>query len=131
MGELGKWEMADPIWMPHTAQQGYFGVGWGLYFTLVHLKAWEWLAVVIVILLEVTYQIVQALVPSSVNLYFGGEGFSYSNLIYGCGGMLLGLFIDLAAPPHVRPWNSDPCSDKEGKVGYDACWAEYEATNGL
>ena len=34
--------------------------------------------------------------------YFGGYGFDYYALLYGFGGGLIGLLLDLIAPPHIR-----------------------------
>ena len=78
----------------------------GLYFTFVHLYLAEWISVLIVIFLEVCYQIKDGLVPNDggkeILKYFGGDGFSYKDLIYDVSGMTFALIVDLIAPPHVR-----------------------------
>ena len=105
-GELGEWRWAQDSWMPTQDHQAHFAIGMGLYFTFVHLYLAEWISTLIVILLEVCYQIKDGLVPNDggkeILKYFGGDGFSYKDLIYDASGVAFALIIDLIAPPHVR-----------------------------
>ena len=105
-GELGEWRWAQDSWMPTQDHQAHFAIGMGLYFTFVHLYLAEWISTLIVILLEVCYQIKDGLVPNDggkeILKYFGGDGFSYKDLIYDVSGITFALIIDLIAPPHVR-----------------------------
>ena len=39
-------------WVPYKQNLCYFGIAWGLYFMWVHLKVWEWLAIILVLVIE-------------------------------------------------------------------------------
>ena len=115
--ELGVWYWAADTmddWLPLGQNQAYFGTGWGLYFTWTTFQVHEWISVIIVVLLETSWQIVHGMVPDTTNAYLGGKGFSYIRLVYGIGGMTLALLFDLMIPPHIRPFGADdPCEDYE------------------
>ena len=92
--------------MPNHDQQAHFAVALGLYYTFVHMYLAEWISSIIVIVLDVVWQIKDGLVPidggKEVWKYLGGDGFSYRNLVYDMSGLALALIIDLAVPPHIR-----------------------------
>ena len=130
-------EMADittDSWLPYKVNMTNFGVAWGLYFTFVHLRVHEWVAIIVVLLLELGWQLVQAYVdaPSpfsydgSVGAYLGGSGFNYANAVWAVGGMTLAFLIDLMQPPVVRPlggYDVDPCAQWEkNDDDYNECY---------
>ena len=84
----------------------HFAIACGFYYTFVHMYLAEWISVIIVIFIDVVWQIKDGLVPidggREIWKYLGGDGFSYRNLVYDMSGLVLGLAIDLAVPPHVR-----------------------------
>ena len=106
-GEIGVWRLAEPEWMPLPAQQANFATAWGFYFIFVHYELYEWAAWLVVGTLNVIWQVVMGYVPASKVPYFGGDGFSYTNLVYAASGMTLALIVDVAMPPHWRPLYSN------------------------
>ena len=147
VGTLGEWRWATADWMPtkESYNQANFLSGWGFYWAFVHMNVHEWVAVIVVLLLETCWQIVMGMVPDTeeddvgtpnVNgvPYIGGRGFSYTNLVYAAGGMLIALLIDLIAPPHIRPMGKkdDPCLEfEDSQEDYDQCWAALEEMNDM
>ena len=73
----------------------------------VHFEVWEWVAAICVIVANTFWQIVMGMVPASSVPYFGGDGFSYTNLVYATGGTVLAMLVDVAMPPHWKPLHSD------------------------
>ena len=122
-------------WLPYSSNMTNFGVAWGLYFMWVHLRVYEWLSIILVLLIETGWQLVQAYIiaPSPVlgtertaEAYIGGEGFNYATYIWAIGGMFLGFLVDLMQPPAVRPlggYDVDPCAkwDKNDD-DYNECY---------
>ena len=51
---------ADPSWVFGPGAQANFFIGWGLYFTMVSLDVHEWIAILILVVLETGWQIGQA-----------------------------------------------------------------------
>ena len=136
-------EMADittDSWLPYKVNMTNFGVAWGLYFTFVHLRVHEWVAIIVVLLLELGWQLVQAYVyapvpfayDGSAGAYIGGAGFNYANAVWAVGGMTLAFLIDLMQPPVVRPlggYDVDPCAQWEkNDDDYNEC---YDALSDL
>ena len=130
-------EMADittDSWLPYKVNMTNFGVAWGLYFTFVHLRVHEWVAIIVALLLELGWQLVQAYVAApvpfdfdgSAGAYIGGTGFNYANAIWAVGGMTLAFLIDLMQPPVVRPlggYDVDPCAQWEkNDDDYNECY---------
>ena len=118
-------------WMPYTAQLNNFGIAWGMYWMWVHLRVHEWIAIILVVFIEVGWQMVQAFVPTAadgIGLYLGGDGFNYANLIYATGGMTLAFLIDLMQPPSVRPLGGyKKCEKLEpGTPDYEKCLMNLE-----
>ena len=124
--------------MPVNANLANFGVAWGLYFMWVHLRLYEWLAVLLVLLIETGWQITQAMVTCAANpcvegdgaaYYIGGWGFNYANYIYAIGGMTLAFLIDLMQPPHIRPiggYPPMPCEQFHEEDQISECYALLE-----
>ena len=87
--------------VPHNVSM--FMSGYGLYYFFVHYWVSEGWAVFAVIMLIGCFEIMHALIPTAtVQAPLGGDGFSYYKLIYGVGGMLIGLILDLIWPPSIR-----------------------------
>ena len=123
-------------WLPYTSNMTNFGVAWGLYFMWVHLRVHEWLAIILVLLIETGWQLMQAYIIAPVpfaydgtaEAYLGGAGFNYATYIWAIGGMFLAFLIDLMQPPAVRPlggYDVDPCvkwddNDDDYNECYDA-----------
>ena len=120
-------------WLPYPANQANFGVAWGLYFTFVHLRVHEWIAIIVVALIELGWQLVQAYILAPVpfaydgtaEAYLGGAGFNYANMIWATGGWFLAFLIDLMQKPHVRPlggYDIDACAKwKDDQDYYEWC----------
>ena len=76
----------------------------------VHFHVWEWLSIVLAILLAFVWQCKNALIPYTTyngttadgQRYFGGWGFDYKASIYGAGGVLLAFLLDVMWPPAIR-----------------------------
>ena len=127
-------------WLPYTSNMTNFGVAWGLYFMWVHLRVHEWLAIILVLLIETGWQLVQAYIIAPVpfaydgtaEAYIGGAGFNYATYIWAIGGMTLGFLIDLMQPPAVRPlggYDVDPCAKwDDNDDDYNEC---YDALSDL
>ena len=116
-------------WLPYNANLANFGVAWGLYFTWVHLRVHEWVAIIIMILLELGWQLVQAYIIAPIpytkdgtaEAYIGGYGFNYANMIWATGGWFLAFLVDLMQKPHWRPlggYDVDPCLKWEDDQDY-------------
>ena len=131
--EMWKWRMASDetyygydakhsSFMPYQENVANLGLGWGLYFMMVHFYAWEWLAIVLVIMLQFVWQCKNALVPYyNFNLnaagtildgtwtarYFGGMGYSWKAEIYGAGGVFLAFLLDVMWPPALQPMRDE------------------------
>ena len=127
-------------WLPYTSNMTNFGVAWGLYFMWVHLRVHEWLAIILVLLIETGWQLVQAYIIAPVpfaydgtaEAYIGGAGFNYATYIWAIGGMFLGFLVDLMQPPAVRPlggYDVDPCAKwDDNDDDYNEC---YDALSDL
>ena len=102
-------------WNPEHLNVMNFGVGFGMYFMFVHFYAWEWLAILLVLLLQFIWQCKNALIPymdwqtnglviTGMNRrYFGGFGYSYKHEIYGAAGVLMAFLLDVIWPPAIQP----------------------------
>ena len=121
--EMWKWRSAanteyigydddDVTFSPTTINVANFGVGFGLYFMMVHFYAPEWVSIIVALLLQFIWQCKNALVPyvnyDATTLtwsrrYFGGFGYSYRQEIYGAGGVLIAFLLDLMWPPAIQP----------------------------
>ena len=121
--EMWKWHSASNTdyigyddayysWNPYPMNVANFGVGFGVYFMMVHFYAWEWLAIVLVLLLQFMWQCKNALVPyvnydsttaTWTRRYFGGFGYSYRQQIYGAGGVFIAFLLDVIWPPAIQP----------------------------
>ena len=99
----------------------YFGISWGLYFSFVHVGAWEWLAIILVLVIETGWQLIQAYVISpvpysydgTIEAFIGGAGFNFIQMIYATGGLIGAFLVDLMQAPLVRPlggYEIDPCA---------------------
>merc|ERR1712072_585956 len=85
-----------------------------MYFMFVHYHVWEWLSMLLVFLIQFIWQAKNAMVPyvnfKDVNnaslgwdrRYFGGMGYSYKAEIWGAGGVIFAILVDLMWPPHIR-----------------------------
>ena len=116
--ELFGWTMASDVdknyyadadvydsWKPTDYNQMYFTAGLWLYFMMVHFAAAEWVSLVISTCLVGVWQIKNALIPGYGDdevKYFGGYGFDYYAMLYGVAGSVVGILLDLIAPPHIR-----------------------------
>ena len=103
---------ANYSWNPYPMNVSNFGVGFGMYFMMVHFYAWEWLAILLVLLLQFIWQCKNALVPfvdwdattvTWSRRWFGGNGYSYRQQIYGAGGVLIAFLLDVIWPPAIQP----------------------------
>ena len=127
-------------WLPYTSNMTNFGIGWGLYFMWVHLRVHEWLAIILVLLIETGWQLIQAYIIAPIpfafdgtaEAYLGGYGFNYATYIWAIGGMFLAFLVDLMQPPAVRPlggYDVDPCVKWDGNDDdYNEC---YDALSDL
>ena len=99
----------DPTWIFGSTAQAYTFIGWGLYSTMVHLDVHEWVAILVMIVLEAGWQIGQAYIEYdatpdwTLGYILGGAGFNYVNMIWATSGIILGFLIDLMHKPSVRP----------------------------
>ena len=122
-------DITSDSWLPYPVNQANFGVAWGLYFTFVHLRVHEWIAIIVVALLEFGWQMVQAYIYAPVpfaydgtaEAYIGGYGFNYANMIWATGGWFLAFLVDLMQKPSIRPlggYEIDPCAKWEDDADY-------------
>merc|ERR1712151_244029 len=105
---------AHDSWNPIPDNVAQFGVGYGLYYNFVHFYMMEWVAVIVILILQFIWQMKNGLVPyvnvkttngvpvSTSNRYLGGFGYSFEAEIYGAMGLIVALLIDLMWPPHIE-----------------------------
>ena len=87
--------------VPHNVAM--FMSGFGLYYMFVHFWVNEGWTIFAVVLLIGCFEIMHALIPTATVLApLGGDGFSYYKLIYGTGGSIIALILDLIWPPSIR-----------------------------
>ena len=110
----------NPMWEFGPYAQACLGVGWGLYWTFVALDVWEWLSIILVLVLQSGWHVMTGFIAVdntpgwTVGYLFGSNGFNYPRYIYGVGGVVLAFLIDLMHWPHTRPlsgYAKDPCGD--------------------
>ena len=127
--EMWKWRVgADPdymdyqerfsLWGPSNGNIGEFGLGWGLYFMCVHFYAWEWLAILIALVIEFLLQCRNALIPYAnfddfmttlvwTRRWGGGFGYSIRGQIWNLGGVLTAFLFDMMVKPMFGPSRVD------------------------
>ena len=88
---------------------------------------WEWVAVIVILILQFLWQMKNALIPymnytgspkSILNFkyrYLGGFGYSFKAQIYGALGLTVALLIDLMWPPHIERRHDNSGSDETGE----------------
>ena len=121
--EMWKWRSAanteyigydddDVTFSPTTINVANFGVGFGLYFMMVHFYAPEWVAIIVTLILGFIWEVKNALVPYvkvdtttfvTETRWMGGFGFSYKRELYGLGGVFLAFLLDVMWPPAIQP----------------------------
>ena len=87
-----------------------FIVQFGLYFMFVHFHVWEWLSIILSLLFGLMWELKSGLIPynnyndslARTNRYFGGWGFSYTQALYGFGGIFCAFLLDVMWPPAIR-----------------------------
>ena len=106
------------LWGPSFGNVGEFGLGWGLYFMCVHFYAWEWLAVIIALVIEVILQCKNALIPYAnfddylttfqwTRRWGGGFGYSIRAQVWNLGGVLVALLFDMIWKPTWGPTRAE------------------------
>ena len=105
---------AHDSWSPIPDNVASFGVGYGLYYNFVHFYMWEWVAFIVILIIQFMWQMKNGLIPymnykmtngvvSGVSQrYLGGFGYSFKAQIYGFMGLTVALLIDLMWPPHIE-----------------------------
>merc|ERR1711971_159647 len=128
--EMWKWRSAsndeyagysyeNDTWNPSHMNVANAGVSFGMYFMFVHFHVWEWLSILLVMLLTFIWQCKNAMVPSLTKTgtyrYFGGPGYSYIAQIYGAAGVFLAFLLDVMWPPAIQPAkNGENYNELEG-----------------
>ena len=111
-----------PMWEFGPYAQACLGIGWGLYWTFVALDIWEWLSILIVLLIQTGWHVMTGFIAVDVTpgwtigYLFGSNGFNYPRYIYAIGGMIMALLVDLMHWPHTRPlsgYEKNPCGKIE------------------
>ena len=105
---------AHDSWNPIPDNLAQFGVGYGLYYNFVHFYMWEWVAFIVILLLQFLWQMKNGLIPymnytgtpknagTFKYRYLGGFGYSFKGQIWGAFGLTVALLIDLMWPPHIE-----------------------------
>ena len=111
-------------WSPIPDNVAQFGVGYGLYYNFVHFYMWEWVAIIVIVLLQFLWQMKNGLVPyyNGFNLadntvkarYMGGWGYSFKAEIYGFMGLFVAFLIDVMWPPAIERRNDGAADDSQG-----------------
>ena len=102
-GELGKWRWATDTYELTHDKEAHFAACWGLYYFFVHFWVSELWASIATLLIGTAKEIKDALIPWEEYGFWGGDGFSYWDLIFDVAGLALALVVDLIWPPHIRP----------------------------
>ena len=126
------YDEANHSWSPEPVNVSNLGVGFGLYFMMVHFYAPEWLSILILLILQFIWQVKNALIPYVTQYvkdhettyyfrttttwekrYFGGFGYSYRQQIYGAGGVFIAFLLDVMWPPAIQPSREEENEEME------------------
>ena len=102
------------LWGPSQGNMAEFGLGWGLYFMCVHFYAWEWLAIIIALFIELILQCRNALIPYAnfdnylttfkwTRRYGGGFGYSIRGQLWNFFGVMAAFIVDILWKPTWGP----------------------------